>query len=259
MGCVRARTCVGSSSSHATPTGYATGKRERARHPSLIHGGARLGQSRVQFASPWRMKMHALLHDFFVSTLQLSLPWLFLAVAALYLVIFVLFAALWWAAWQADPRCLSTSDDSGRTFATAFVFAIATTQTIGERVWGVEGTEGWRRVERQQKKSTTPPTPPTGYGNTAPNDCPLAIPLLLINVLVAVVTEAVVIGLVFARISHPQHRARTVAISEVATIARRDGVLKFCFRVCDMQVSGWKKRGKLVVLCLFESFFARLF
>lgn len=76
---------------------------------------------------------------------------------------------------------------------------------------------------------------PLGYGNTAPNDCAWSLPLLITHVLVAVVTEAVVIGLVFARISHPQHRARTVAISEVATIARRDGVLKFCFRVCDMQ------------------------
>ena len=160
-----------------TRTGYATGARERARHPSLIHGGSRLGQSRVQFASPWRMKAHALMHDFFVSTLQLSLSWLLLAVAALYLFIFVVFAALWWAAWNADPRCLSASQDSGRTFATAFLFSIAKTQTIGEGVWcgghgGLGGVKGQNKKNqhhppihpprlRQHRPQRLPPRPPS--------------------------------------------------------------------------------------------------
>ena len=38
--------------------------------------------------------------------------------------------------------------------------------------------------------------------------------------------ESVFLGVVFAKISHPKGRARTVLISEVACIARRDGLLK---------------------------------
>lgn len=53
--------------------------------------------------------------------------------------------------------------------------------------------------------------------------------------LIAIVTEAIVIGVIFARISHPQHRARTIGISTVAVVARRDGILKLQFRVADFQ------------------------
>lgn len=113
-------------------TGYAAGARERARRPSLIHGGKRVGQSRVRFAAPARVKLHRWTADFFVSALHLTLPQLLLAVAALYLLIFLIFAALWWAVWRGDPRCLSKSEQSGQTFATAFLFSIATTQTIGK-------------------------------------------------------------------------------------------------------------------------------
>ena len=37
-------------------------------------------------------------------------------------------------------------------------------------------------------------------------------------------------GVIFARISHPKQRARTVFMSDSAVIARRDGILKFMFR-----------------------------
>ena len=42
----------------------------------------------------------------------------------------------------------------------------------------------------------------------------------------AVLIESVFLGIIFAKISHPKGRSRTVLISEVACIARRDGVLK---------------------------------
>jgi hypothetical protein len=150
--------------------------------------------------------MHAWAHDSFVTALNRPLPVLLAAIAVLYLVIFVAFAGLWWAVWAADDRCLSKADGSRKSFGTAFLFSVATTQTIG-------------------------------YGNTAPNDCGPAYPLLIVQVLVAIVTEAAVIGVIFAKISHPQHRARTIGISEVAVIARRDGILKLMFRVADIQAT----------------------
>ena len=47
--------------------------------------------------------------------------------------------------------------------------------------------------------------------------------------------DAVTLGIVFARIAHPKNRARTVFISDCACIARRDGALKFMFRVADVR------------------------
>ena len=57
--------------------------------------------------------------------------------------------------------------------------------------------------------------------------------------------DAITIGIVFARISLPKQRGRTIAISDKATIARRDGILKFMFRVADIrrtQVGGVDQR-----------------
>lgn len=49
--------------------------------------------------------------------------------------------------------------------------------------------------------------------------------------------EAVVIGIVFAKISHPSQRARSIFLSKKAVIARRDGILKFMFRVADIRAT----------------------
>ena len=47
--------------------------------------------------------------------------------------------------------------------------------------------------------------------------------------------DAVMIGIIFARISYPKYRGRTIAISDSAIISRRDGVLKFMFRIADFR------------------------
>lgn len=38
-----------------------------------------------------------------------------------------------------------------------------------------------------------------------------------------------------SRISHPKQRSRSIFISDSAIIARRDGILKFMFRVADIR------------------------
>ena len=47
--------------------------------------------------------------------------------------------------------------------------------------------------------------------------------------------NAITLGIIFARISQPKQRARTIFISDSACIARRDGMLKFMFRVADIR------------------------
>ena len=49
--------------------------------------------------------------------------------------------------------------------------------------------------------------------------------------------DAVVLGVIFARISYPKQRARTIFISDSAVIARRDSQLKFMFRIGDIRQS----------------------
>ena len=74
-----------------------------------------------------------------------------------------------------------------------------------------------------------------GYGNMGPNDCWWAWLVMTVQTMVGIFLDAVVIGIMFARISHPKYRGRTIAISDSAVISRRDGVLKFMFRIADFR------------------------
>lgn len=51
----------------------------------------------------------------------------------------------------------------------------------------------------------------------------------------ALLQNALVLGVVFARISRPGQRGRTIFLSDSAVVARRDGELKFMLRVADIR------------------------
>lgn len=74
-----------------------------------------------------------------------------------------------------------------------------------------------------------------GYGNMGPNDCWWIAIVITVQSLVGLLMDSIIIGIIFARISHPKYRGRTIAISDSAVISRRDGVLKFMFRVADFR------------------------
>lgn len=74
-----------------------------------------------------------------------------------------------------------------------------------------------------------------GYGNTYPNQCWAAAWLIMVQSVLGMIMDAITIGIVFARISHPKQRGRTIAISDSAVISRRDGILKFMFRIADIR------------------------
>ena len=77
--------------------------------------------------------------------------------------------------------------------------------------------------------------PCPGYGNMGPNDCWWAWLVMTVQTIVGLLMDAVMIGVMFARISHPKYRGRTIAISDSAVVSRRDGVLKFMFRIADFR------------------------
>ena len=61
--------------------------------------------------------------------------------------------------------------------------------------------------------------------------------LVATHSLLAVVFDSIILGIAFARISHPKNRGRTILVSNCAVMSRRDGVLKFMFRLADIQRS----------------------
>ena len=75
----------------------------------------------------------------------------------------------------------------------------------------------------------------TGYGVRYPTDCWLSAWILALQSIWAAMLNAITLGIIFARISQPKQRARTIFISDSACIARRDGILKFMFRVADIR------------------------
>lgn len=75
----------------------------------------------------------------------------------------------------------------------------------------------------------------SGYGNSAPNDCWWATVFITIQTIMGLIMDALTIGIVFARISHPKNRGRTIGISDSCCISRRDGVLKLMFRIADFR------------------------
>lgn len=74
-----------------------------------------------------------------------------------------------------------------------------------------------------------------GYGNSAPNDCYLGSFLITVQTIVGLFLDSITLGIIFARISHPKNRGRTIGISDSAVISRRDGILKFMFRIADFR------------------------
>ena len=65
------------------------------------------------------------------------------------------------------------------------------------------------------------------------------------------IVNAVTVGIIFSRVSFPQQRGRTIAISDSAIIARRDGILKFMFRIADIR----QTQVKCLIHSLIHLFF----
>lgn len=61
--------------------------------------------------------------------------------------------------------------------------------------------------------------------------------VITVQTLWGLLLQAISLGVLFARISHPQQRARSIFMSETAVISRRDGILKLMFRIADIKVT----------------------
>eukprot|EP00882_Tetradesmus_deserticola_P015111 GHRQ01016088.1.p1 GENE.GHRQ01016088.1~~GHRQ01016088.1.p1 ORF type:complete len:387 (+),score=150.80 GHRQ01016088.1:751-1911(+) len=183
-------------------TGFYDQERRTKKKASLLGSGKDAGKSRVVYHGvEWtQIVSHVWRRDFFTTAVHARFQYIVATMVAVFVSSFLFWACIYYVIWKVDGTCFL----GFHSFLSAFLFSIETQNTIG-------------------------------YGSHAIGDCWLPAWLVGIQCIFAVVIEAVFIGVIFAKISHPKGRSRTILISECACIARRDGILKLMFRVADIR------------------------
>ena len=154
------------------------------------------------------------LADIFTTLVDIKWRWNLLIFILAFTLSWLLFALVWWLI------CFSHGDFDhyGRDdwkpcveevydFTSALLFSIETQHTIGY-----------------------------GSRHMTPN-CPEAILIMMIQSCFGVIIQALMTGLVFAKLSRPKKRAETLMFSKNAVICKRDNTLCLLFRVGDMRKS----------------------
>ncbi|KAL0049466.1 hypothetical protein WJX82_003049 [Trebouxia sp. C0006] len=177
--------------------------RKQTKEPSLVSTGKNAGASRVEWMQHYALVVHEWRRDFFHSSLSTHFGLVVAFICLVYTATFFLFGVFWWAELAEDNSCVENSNGL-EGFANGHIMSVITAQTIG-------------------------------YGNTWPNECWQGAWLLIVHQVFAMIMNAVTVGIIFSRVSFPQQRGRTIAISDSAIIARRDGILKFMFRIADIR------------------------
>ena len=181
-------------------TGFYQTQRDRLRLTALVETGHHAGRTRVRYKGH-NYVARLLFRDTFTTLVNAKMRHLIAFISLIYLASYLFWSGIWMIVMRYDPQCMGGS--SG-TYAYAYAFAIVTQMTVG-------------------------------YGNTTPGDCWTAVILVIIQILVAIIMEAVTLGVFFAKVSHPKFRGRSIYISDSCCIARRDGVLKLMFRLADVR------------------------
>ena len=124
--------------------------------------------------------------------------------AFLYILSWSLFGLLYYVAMKSSPE-IETSCPQLTSYSSAFLLSIAAQTTIG-------------------------------YGNYAVDSaCTLAVYILVLQCLVSILLDAAFMGLIFAKISRPQHRSSTVIFSRHACISEAGGHSYLMIRVADQR------------------------
>ena len=130
----------------------------------------------------WLLWWHVVRRGFFSSAVNAKLGLLLLGLVALYVSTLCFWATVYYFSWRTHGRHCFVGFDGP---VSAFLFALETQQTIG-------------------------------YGTRAPGDCISTAVLVGCHSLFAMILDSIIIGIVFARISHPKNRGRTILLSDSA-------------------------------------------
>jgi potassium inwardly-rectifying channel subfamily J len=182
--------------------------------------------------------------DLFTTLLEMKWRYNLLLFGCVFVTSWLVFAFLWWIICIAhgDHLIFDQEDDEPSrcvanvySFPTALLYSIETQHTIGY---------GSRMIE---------------------DKCLEAYLLLMIQSCFGVFIQSLLTGLVFAKLSRPKRRAKTMMFSKNGVICQRDGELFLLFRVGDMRKtpiiqtsiravmvkSRYTKEGELIPLCQY--------
>ena len=188
-------------------------RRVRRQHRRLVHKNGQYNLTHAHITQ----RRQRYLADIFTTMLDMKWRWNLLMFVMAFIISWLLFALLWWlicfSHGDLDYNANGTNDD--RTpcvdavydFTTALLFSIETQHTIG---YG--------------GRATTP-------------QCPEAIILMMAQSCLGVIIQAMMTGVVFAKLSRSKKRAETLMFSKHALISKRDGRLCLLIRLGDMRKS----------------------
>ncbi|XP_022916918.1 ATP-sensitive inward rectifier potassium channel 12-like [Onthophagus taurus] len=154
------------------------------------------------------------IQDPFITLIDVKWRWTLLVFALSFLISWLIFGGLWYSIvthhgdlndenldnphWE---PCITNISD----FYSCFLFSMETQQTIG-------------------------------YGTRKPTEkCPLAVLTMCLQCILGVTIQAFMVGVVFAKLSKPKKRTKTLLFSKNAVVCHRDGFPCLMFRVGDMR------------------------
>ena len=158
----------------------------------------RNGRSLARHAHMWK-NFPRFAKDHFTTLVNARWWQILIIVSIIYVSSWLIFAVLWLIVNRADEHCLAATNGGkfSNSFAEAFLFSIETQVTIG-------------------------------YGEVfITNACSGGIIVLLLQCLVGYLLDALLIGLVFTKLTRPRQRAKTILLSTKFVVhSRRDSNLQ---------------------------------
>ncbi|XP_014205715.1 uncharacterized protein LOC106637442 isoform X2 [Copidosoma floridanum] len=202
---------------------YRAGPARKLRRRAVLKSGeCNVLQSRISRRSL------RFLQDIFTTLVDTQWRWTLLCFALSFVLSWLVFAGMWYLIafthGDFDPRHINDVKwrpcvNDLHTFTSCFLFSIETQHTIG---YG---------------------------GRSTTEECPEAIFVMCAQSISGVMIQALMVGIVFAKMSRPKQRTQTLLFSKQAVICQRDGELCLMFRVGDMRKShiiGASVRAQLI-------------
>ncbi|XP_062619997.1 G protein-activated inward rectifier potassium channel 4-like [Saccostrea cucullata] len=162
-----------------------------------------------------RKRRRRFLIDIFTTLVDIKWRYNLLLFLLAFILSWLIFAAIWWLICFAHGDLAHQLKNSNHipcvkeihSFTSALLFSIETQHTIG-------------------------------YGSRhTTEECPEAIIIMMIQSCFGAICQALMTGLVFAKLSRPKRRAETLMFSKHACICRQDGELCLLIRIGDMRKS----------------------
>ncbi|KAK7111486.1 G protein-activated inward rectifier potassium channel 3-like isoform X2 [Littorina saxatilis] len=161
-----------------------------------------------------RKRRRRYLADIFTTLVDIKWRYNLMLFAMAFIVSWLIFALIWWLVCFSHGDLDHIGEDNWKpcvieihSFTSALLFSIETQHTIG-------------------------------YGSRhTTEECPEAIVLMMFQSCFGVICQALMTGIVFAKLSRPKKRAETLMFSKSACICKQDGDLCLLLRVGDMRKS----------------------